>query len=91
MATAEHLGRLGEVLGRHQVAAIEDMSYHSIRSAPEDSGTLLDHHPDTYVLFGLSKPFALANLRIGLLWIPRAEAEPVRRALEATVGFVYTR
>jgi aspartate/methionine/tyrosine aminotransferase len=90
MATAEHLGRLGEVLGRHQVAAIEDMSYHSIRSAPEDSGTLLDHHPDTYVLFGLSKPFALANLRIGLLWIPRAEAEPVRRALEATVGFVYT-
>ncbi|MEV5600808.1 aminotransferase class I/II-fold pyridoxal phosphate-dependent enzyme [Streptomyces sp. NPDC052299] len=90
MATPEHLRRLGEVLGRHQVAAIEDMSYHSIRSMPEDCGTLLDHHPDTFVLFGLSKPFALANLRIGLLWSPRTQAESVRRVLESTIGFVYT-
>ncbi|GAA2281900.1 hypothetical protein GCM10010145_61960 [Streptomyces ruber] len=90
MATPSHLARLGEVLGRYRVAAIEDMSYHSIRSAPEDCGTLLEYYADTYVLFGISKPFALANLRIGLLWAASVKAESVRRALEGTVGFVYT-
>ncbi|QFZ18903.1 aminotransferase class I/II-fold pyridoxal phosphate-dependent enzyme [Saccharothrix syringae] len=85
-----HLAELGRVLGEHRITAIEDMSYHSIRSSPRAQGTLLEHHRDTCVLFGVSKPFALANPRIGVLLVATADAEAVTRAVESTIGFVYT-
>lgn len=79
---------IAAVLNRHEVAAIEDIAYHSIRCRLRDLPTLQGGAARIYTLIGVSKPFAIANFRLGLLYVARHDYERVRRALESTTGYV---
>ena len=84
----DELDEVGEVLTTGGATAIEDFAYHSIRVAGKEIHTLQGRVPRCYTLFGLSKPFGLANVRIGLMLVAREDVKRIERLVENTVGFV---
>ncbi len=81
---------LADVLTRSRVAAIEDVAYHSVRCRLRDLPSLQGRVADAFTLLGLSKPMAIANFRLGLLFVGDGRYERSRRALESTTGYVST-
>jgi aspartate/methionine/tyrosine aminotransferase len=79
---------IGDALDELDVAAIEDFAYHSIRVDGPDLPSLLGRTRTCYTLFGLSKPFGLANVRIGMMVTAASDVPRLRRIVENHVGFV---
>jgi len=70
------------------VAIIEDTSYHSLRVPHHDLGSFLrTDHACVFYLFGMSKPFGLADVRIALLLAPRGYARAIMKGVERTLGW----
>ncbi|MGQ0842357.1 aminotransferase class I/II-fold pyridoxal phosphate-dependent enzyme [Actinokineospora sp.] len=86
--SAAELAALAAVLKARDVSVIEDLAYHSIRLDGPGTHSFQHHLPDTYTLFGLSKPFAVADLRVGLLLAPKIESSSVNHLIDTSVGFV---
>jgi len=86
--TADQIKNISDVLFRNQVVAFEDIAYHSIRCRLAELALLQGSGAVTYTLFGLSKPMAIANLRLGLMIVEKEHYERVNRALESTTGYV---
>jgi hypothetical protein len=83
----EAIVRLGEVLSAAGVAAIEDFAYHSVRAPGAGLHTLQGLVPRCYTLFGLSKPFGLANIRVGVMLVAREDVKRIERLVENVIGF----
>jgi len=86
-STAE-VAQLAAVLDDARVAVVEDVAYHSIRCRLRDLASMQGVAAEVYTLLGLSKPMAVANLRLGLLLVDDEHYERPHRALEATTGYV---
>ncbi|AZD55808.1 hypothetical protein C4K19_4025 [Pseudomonas chlororaphis subsp. aurantiaca] len=80
---------LSDVLVSKQMAVIEDLAYHGLilRENATVISSFLSTSVPTYSLLGLSKPFALAGHRIGIL-LTSEPLEPLQRLVESSAGFV---
>ena len=85
---APEADEIADVLNKNCVVAFEDIAYHSIRCRLADLASLRARAAVTYTLVGVSKPMAIANLRLGLLIVDKDHEEAPKRALESTTGFV---
>jgi len=83
-----HLARISAVAGEHGVTVIEDIAYLGLRTEPGQIGSVLDHTHDAVSLLGLSKPFGLSGLRIGVALAEPALARLIMRRVENSIGFV---
>jgi aspartate/methionine/tyrosine aminotransferase len=84
----QEIAGLAEVLRASGVAVIEDLAYHSVRMTGEQVHSFQGLVPTCHTLFGVSKPFALANARIGLMLVAAQDVSRLRRMVENAVGFV---
>lgn len=82
--------RIADVANRYEIAVIEDLSYNLISLDGEVVRSILPYVNRGYSLIGLSKPFAIANARIGLVLTHREEASDLERFVENSIGFVST-
>ncbi|MEV0083700.1 aminotransferase class I/II-fold pyridoxal phosphate-dependent enzyme [Saccharopolyspora sp. NPDC050642] len=81
---------LAAVLAAAEVVALEDIAYHSIRCDLRDLPSMQRTNALTHTMIGLSKPMAIANFRIGLLYAEKSQSDRIRRALESTTGYIST-
>ncbi len=86
--TASQIEEMAELLHQHKVAVFEDIAYHSICCRLDSLASFTGGAAVTYTLVGISKPMAIANLRLGLLIADKDHEEAPRRTLESTGGFV---
>ncbi|MEH0542269.1 aminotransferase class I/II-fold pyridoxal phosphate-dependent enzyme [Streptomyces sp. B21-105] len=86
----EHVSALAEVLRYAQVPPIEDLAYHSVRIQLGELGSFFRTGVPTYQLLGLSKPFGLANCRVGLLVTDTDDGYQLGRLVETSAGWMPT-
>lgn len=86
----DHVTALSTVLHSNSVAPIEDFAYHSVRVSLDKLGTFFRTGLATYQLLGLSKPFGLANCRVGLLVTDTDSGYQLGRLVENSAGWMST-
>ncbi|MFI6820238.1 aminotransferase class I/II-fold pyridoxal phosphate-dependent enzyme [Micromonospora sp. NPDC050187] len=82
------VAELGAVLRTADIAVVEDLAYHSVRLSGDRLHSLQGRVPTCHTLLGLSKPFGMANIRVGLMLVDRRDVKRLRRLVENSVGFV---
>jgi aspartate/methionine/tyrosine aminotransferase len=86
--TESEIDTLATVLYQRQVVAFEDIAYHSIRCRLRNLVSLQGTPAVVYTMLGLSKPMAIANLRLGLLFVDKAHFVRANRSIESTTSYV---
>lgn len=85
----EALFELATVLREHNVPCIEDLAFHHLTAeAPNAIRSMHNYYEHVYMLLGVSKPLAIANLRAGVLVTSLARAWPILRLIENSIGYV---
>jgi len=81
---------LVDILRRHNITVVEDLAYALIQlQSQKRLHSFLPHLPDsTCVLLGLSKPFAIANVRAGVLVARPQIIDSVTHRVSISVGHV---
>jgi aspartate/methionine/tyrosine aminotransferase len=86
--TESEVDKLAMVLHQRRVVAFEDIAYHSIRCRLSNLASLQGTVAVTYTMLGVSKPMAVANLRLGLLLVDKSQFGRANRSIESSIGFV---
>jgi len=80
---------LVDILNRHNVTVVEDLAYALIQlQSQKRLHSFLPHLSNTCVLLGLSKPFAVANVRVGVLVARPHIVDSTTHRISTSVGHV---
>eukprot|EP01113_Clastostelium_recurvatum_P019648 TRINITY_DN2319_c0_g1_i4.p1 TRINITY_DN2319_c0_g1~~TRINITY_DN2319_c0_g1_i4.p1 ORF type:complete len:4577 (-),score=1291.43 TRINITY_DN2319_c0_g1_i4:35-13765(-) len=87
--TIEDIAPLAHVFKKHNVAVVEDFAYALLElQNTRRVHSLLPFIPNVYLVLGISKPFAIANVRVGLLVGHRDVVPELKGYVSISVGHV---
>ncbi len=87
--TKEEVESLAQIMEYYHVTAIEDLAYLFIDVKPhKKQGYFLNYSAPYFSLLGVSKPFALSGMRLGMAISSKEKIEELQGRIENSIGFI---